>query len=152
VQGEDGKELVEADGFFVGPLMTALPETSVLTTISFAIPPAEAKSVYLKYPHPASGYAVIGVCAIAATDPDGAIDFVRIGINGVGDVAYRAATVEQMLLRRKPTEMLIREAAAHAAEEGQIGNDLFATEEYRRQLCKVYTERALRSILLQESV
>lgn len=150
IQGEDGIDLVEAEGFFIGPLITALPETSVLTSISFAIPPSGAKSVYLKYPHPASGYAVIGVCAVACTDEDGQIDFVRIGINGVADVAYRAGEVERLLLGHKPTEQRIREAAAYAAEEGQIGNDLFASEEYRRQLCKVYTERALRSILLDD--
>jgi carbon-monoxide dehydrogenase medium subunit len=151
VQGEEGKDTIEADGFFLGPLMTALPETSVLTSVSFAIPPSNTKGVYLKYPHPASGYAVIGVCAIAGIEPDGAIGYVRIGINGAGDVAYRATAVEQMLLGRQPTVERIRAAAAYAAEEGQIGSDLFASEEYRRQLCRVYTERALTSILLQES-
>jgi carbon-monoxide dehydrogenase medium subunit len=148
LQGEEGKELVEVDSFFLGPLMTALPETSVLTHVSFAIPPSHTKSIYLKFPHPASGYAVIGVCVIAGTDPDGVIDFIRVGINGVGDVAYRATTVEQALLGCQPSEEMIREAAAHAAEEGEIGSDLFASAEYRRHLCSVYTERALRHVLL----
>jgi carbon-monoxide dehydrogenase medium subunit len=148
LQGEDGKELVEVDGFFLGPLLTALPETSVLTHVSFAIPPSHTRSIYLKYPHPASGYAVIGVCAIAGTGPDGVIDFIRVGINGVGDVAYRAKAVEQTLLGCQPSAELIRKAAAHAADEGEIGSDLFASAEYRRHLSSVYTERALRHVLL----
>lgn len=148
VQDENGKEVLEADGFFIGPLVTALQETSVVTSVSFAIPPAHTKSVYLKYPHPASGYAVIGVCVIAGTDPDGVIDYIRVGINGAGDVPYRATTVEQALLGNKPTEELIKRAAASASDEGEIGNDLFASEEYRRHLCSVYTERALKQVLL----
>lgn len=147
-QGADGRELLEADEFFIGPMITALPENSVLTSISFAIPPTGANSVYLKFPHPASGYAVIGVCAIAATDPDGTVSFVRIGINGAGDVAYRAKAVENSLLGQEPTVETIRRAASLAAEDGDIGSDLYASEEYRRHLCKVYTERALRQVLL----
>lgn len=148
IQGEDGAELVEADGFFLGPLVTALPETSILTSVSFLIPPDGAKSTYLKYAHPASGYAVVGVCAIAATDPDGLISYIRIGINGAGDIAYRARSVEDKLLGHSPTPERIREAAAMAAEEGEMGSDHFASAEYRKHLCTVYTERALRSILL----
>lgn len=148
IQGEDGAELVEADGFFLGPLVTALPETSILTSVSFLIPPDGAKSTYLKYAHPASGYAVVGVCAIAATDPDGLISFIRIGINGAGDIAYRARSVEDKLLGHSPTPERIREAAAMAAEEGEMGSDHFASAEYRKHLSTVYTERALRSILL----
>ncbi|MED4909351.1 xanthine dehydrogenase family protein subunit M [Brevibacillus centrosporus] len=148
VQGEDGKEVLDAEGFFLGPLVTALPETSVLASVSFLIPPAHAKSVYQKYAHPASGYAVVGVCAIAGVGQDGRVDFVRIGINGVGDIAYRATSVEQALLGEIPTEETILRASALAAKEGEIGSDLFASEEYRRHLASVYTERALTRILL----
>lgn len=148
VQGEDGREILDAEGFFLGPLVTALPETSVLSSVSFLIPPAHAKSVYLKYAHPASGYAVVGVCAIAGVGQDGRVDFVRIGINGAADIAYRATSVEQSLLGEIPTAETIRRATALAANEGEIGSDLFASEEYRRHLASVYTQRALTQILL----
>lgn len=147
VQGMDGKEIFHADEFFLGPLITALPENGVLTSISLAIPPAGAKSTYLKYPHPASGYAVIGVAAAAGKGSDGTIEYVRVGITGVGDVAFRAEAVEQTLLGNKPTETLIREAADKAAAGQEMGSDLFASAEYRRHLCSVYTERALKKLL-----
>ncbi len=148
IQGEDGAELVPVDGFFLGPMVTALPESSILTSVSFLIPPADAKSVYVKYAHPASGYAVVGVCAIAAKDADGAVSFIRIGINGAADTAYRATAVETQLLGQVPTAELLKSAAASAADDGEIGSDHFASEEYRRHLCRVFTERALREILL----
>lgn len=148
IQGEDGAELVEADGFFLGPLVTALPETSLLTSVSFLIPPEGARSTYLKYAHPASGYAVVGVCAIAALDPDGVVSTIRVAVNGAGDVAYRARSVEDKLLGHAPTAERIRQAASLAADDGEMGSDQFASEEYRRHLCCVYAQRALGAILL----
>ncbi|KMY55789.1 carbon monoxide dehydrogenase [Bacillus sp. FJAT-27231] len=148
VQGEDGEETMGIDSFIIGPLITMLPENSIVTGISFAIPPAHTKSVYLKYFHPASGYPVIGVAAVAGVGADGNIDYIRVGITGVGDIAFRAESVEQTLLGQKPSKALIQQAAKLAAEEGEMGSDLFASAEYRENLCKVYTERALSSILL----
>lgn len=148
IQGEDGEETMPVDQFIVGPLITMMPENSIVTAVSFAIPPRHTRSVYLKYFHPASGYPVVGVAAIAGVDESGVIDFVRIGITGVGDIAYRAESVEQTLLGQKPSEAMIQEASRLAAEEGEMGNDFFTSSEYREHLCKVYTERALRSILL----
>lgn len=148
LQDEDGKEWVSADGFFFGPLLTALPETSVLTAVSFLMPPAHTKSVYVKYEHPASGYAVVGVCVIAGKNANGKVDFIRVGINGVSDAAYRASSVEEALLGAVATEENIRKAATLATKDAEMGGDMFASAEYRSHLCGVYTERALKQVLL----
>ncbi|ERI11425.1 FAD binding domain-containing protein [Aneurinibacillus aneurinilyticus] len=148
LQDEDGKQRVSADGFFFGPLLTALPETSVLTAVSFLIPPMHAKSVYVKYEHPASGYAVVGVCAIAGKNASGKVDFIRVGINGVSDVAYRASAVEEALLGKAVTEENIRKAALLATKDAEMSGDMFASAEYRSHLCSIYTERALKQVLL----
>lgn len=148
LQGEDGEEIIPVQEFFLGPLLTALSETSVVKAVSFAIPPNHTRSVYLKYAHPASGYAVVGVCAVAGKKEDGTIDYLRIGITGAGDIAYRAKSVEQQLMGKIANEETIREAAALAANEAELSQDLFASTEYRRHLCSVYTERALKQILL----
>lgn len=147
VKGADGKETFPADEFFLGPLITAIPENSVLTSVSFAIPPAGAKSTYLKNAHPATGYAVVGVAAAVGRADDGTIDYARVGITGVGDVAFRAEAVEQALIGKEPTEALIQEAAEKAADGQEMGSDLYASAEYRQHLCRVYTERALKKVL-----
>jgi carbon-monoxide dehydrogenase medium subunit len=147
VQGPDGKQTFGADGFFLGPLITALPEDGLLTSVSFAIPPKGAKSTYVKFPHPASGYAVVGVAAALGTGTDGTVNYVRIGITGASDTAYRAEAAEQALLGKKPTEETIREAAARAADGREMNGDLFASSGYRRHLVQVYTARALRKLL-----
>ncbi|MBU8880734.1 xanthine dehydrogenase family protein subunit M [Bacillus sp. FJAT-29790] len=146
IQGEEGPETMNIDSFIIGPLITMLPENSVLTNISFAIPPAHTKSTYLKFYHPASGYPVIGVAVVAGVGEQDVIDYIRIGVTGVGDVAYRATSVEEKLLGQKLSETVIKEAAKLAAEDGEMASDLFASENYRENLCKVYTERALKSV------
>ncbi|QED49383.1 FAD binding domain-containing protein [Cytobacillus dafuensis] len=149
IHGEDGPEMMNIDSFIVGPLITMLPENSVLTSISFAIPPAHTKAEYLKFSHPASGYPVIGVAVVAGVGENDVIDYIRIAITGVGNVAYRATSVEEKLLGQTLSQTLLKEAAQLAAEEGDMASDLFTSEDYRRNLCKVYTERALKKVFLK---
>lgn len=144
--GENGPETMDIESFIVGPLITMLPENSVLTSVSFAIPPNHTNSTYLKFYHHASGYPVIGVAVVAGIDDHGVVDYIRVGITGVGDVPYRATAVEDKLIGQAISEALIKEAAMLAADDGEMASDLFASEEYRKQLCKVYTERALNCV------
>ncbi|MBD8004115.1 FAD binding domain-containing protein [Bacillus norwichensis] len=148
IQGEDGEETMDLDSFIIGPLITMMPENGIVTNVTFAIPPSHTKSTYLKYFHPASGYPVVGVAVVAGTDNDKKIDYIKIGITGAGDIVFRAETVEQALMGQIPSEAVIDSAAGLAAENADMGSDLFASEEYREQLCKIYTARALKSILL----
>lgn len=148
IRGEDGQETMSVDGFVLGPLITMIPENSLVVAVSFEIPPAHAKSTYLKFFHPATAYPVVGVAALAGVDDTGVIDYVRIGVTGVGEVAYRATAVEEALIGKKATVEIIKEAAQLATEDGDMGSDLFASAEYRENISKVYVERALSSILL----
>lgn len=148
IRGEDGEETMDLDSFILGPLITMMPENGIVTKVSFAIPPSHTKQTYLKFFHPASGYPVVGVAAVAGTDADGKIDYIRVGITGAGDKVFRATSVEEALMGQTPSESVIDSASGLAADDGDMGSDLFASEEYREQLCKVYTARALKSVLL----
>lgn len=142
-----GEFALPADGFFLGPLTTAMPEGAVLTEIAFDVPPAGTQSVYQKVPHPASGYAVVGVAAVIGTDENGCFNYVRIGVTGAGDVAYRAVAAEAALMGQPPTDEAIQAAAGHAAEDGVMGEDLYASADYRAHLVQVHTARAIRRAL-----
>lgn len=150
IETEDGTEEMPLEGFVMGPLITMIPENGVVTEVSMEIPPAHTKQTYLKFFHPATAYPVVGVAVVAGVSDAGEVDYLRIGLTGVSDVAYRAEEVEDALLGKKPTEHLIKEAAELAAEDGEMGEDLFASEEYREHLTKVYVKRALNEVLLTE--
>ncbi len=148
VHNSDGEEITPIDELVIGPLITMLSEDSIITEISIEIPPTQAKQTYLKFFHPATDYPVVGVTAIAGVNEEGVVDYVRVGVTGSSDVAYRAFEVENVLMDKKPTLQNIKEAAQAAAEDGDMGEDLFASEEYREHLTKVYVERALKEVLI----
>lgn len=148
IESEDGTEMMPLEGFVLGPLITMMPENGIVTEVSFELPPAHVNQTYLKLAHPASGYPVVGVAAVSGVDSDGNIDYIRVGITGVGDVSYRAHTVEEHLSGKKPSDELINEAADMATEGEEMGSDLFASSEYREHITKVYVKRALKEVLM----
>ncbi|WP_462421541.1 FAD binding domain-containing protein [Salinicoccus sp. Marseille-QA3877] len=147
VESEEGTEMMPLEGFVLGPLITMMPENGLVTEISFELPPSHVKQTYLKLAHPASGYPVVGVAAVSGVDDEGNIDYIRVGVTGVGDVSYRAHAVEEFLNGKKPTEELINEAADLAVDGEEMGSDLFASSEYREHITKIYVKRALKDVL-----
>ena len=140
---QSGERVLPAREFFTGMFTTALRPDEIITEIR--VPRTTgAGTVYKKFAHPASGYAVVGV-AVVVRGSSANIDEVAVGITGVAEVAYRALTVETAL-RGKPASA-IAEAARHAADKVEALGDNYASAEYRRHLAQVYTRRALQEAL-----
>jgi aerobic carbon-monoxide dehydrogenase medium subunit len=140
---QSGERVIPAREFFTGMLTTALRPDEIITEIR--VPKtAGAGTVYKKFAHPASGYAVVGVAAVVRGST-AKIEEVAVGITGVGEIAYRAEAVESAL-RGKPASA-IAEAAKHAADKVEALGDNYASAEYRRHLVQVYTRRAVQEAL-----
>ena len=140
IRNAEGERTVKATDFFRGFFETAVGEGDILTEIR--VPVHKGGSAYAKFKHPASGYAVVGVAVNLHTDGD-KIGAVRVGITGVSDGAYRAIEVENALTGQAFSEDL----AASAAEQATSGidplEDNFANADYRRQLAKALTKKAV---------
>src|SRR5262249_57854600 len=67
-EGPKGKRTIKADEFFKGLLTTALADDEILTEIRVPAAAANVKSAYMKFPHPASRFAVVGVAAVLTRD------------------------------------------------------------------------------------
>lgn len=143
--GPNGSRELGIGDFVLGPLVTALEPDEIVQEVSFAVAEGRSGSCYEKFPHPASGYAVVGVACTVRLGADGRCEQVRIGITGAGSVAYRARAVEEALEGCQPDSQAVAAAAARAAEGADLMGDRFASQEYRAHLCRVLTERAVRS-------
>ncbi len=141
--GPNGERTITADNFFVDMLTTALEPQEVLTEIRVPTLRPGQGAAYVKHPHPASHYAVVGVAAIVTRDASGNCTDCRVGITGAGPKAVRAKATEAALTGKPLTPENISEAASHAAEGMDFLSDSYASEEYRRHLVQVYTKRAL---------
>ncbi|MPZ24189.1 MAG: xanthine dehydrogenase family protein subunit M [Dehalococcoidia bacterium] len=139
VKGRGGERVVRADDWFVGMLTTALGAGEIVTEVRF---PASTSSAYEKFENPASGYAIVGVAASIKLDGDTASD-VRVGVTGAAGTAFRATSVEDALRGQRLTPDVIARASPNAVGTQTMMGDVHASEEYRRHLVSVLTERAL---------
>jgi carbon-monoxide dehydrogenase medium subunit len=141
--GPKGSRTIAARDFFVDMLTTALRPTEIITEVRVPVTAAGGTgTAYLKHPHPASGYAVVGVAVVLQVN-GGKCQKAAIGVNGVAGKAYRASAVEQALAGKALDEKSVAEAAAHAADGVDVQSDLYASSEFRAHLASVYTKRAV---------
>ena len=144
VTGPGGSRSVEASSFFKGMMATALGEHDLLTAIEI---PARAKGqgmAYLKFAHPASRYAVIGVAA-AVSVSGGTCTAATLALGGLVARPLRAATVEQALIGQALSAETIAKAASRVTQDltTDILGDLYASAEYRQAVSPVWVKRAL---------
>jgi carbon-monoxide dehydrogenase medium subunit len=124
------KREIKADDYFQGLFTTALEAGEMIVKVVFPVP---AKAAYEKFPHPASGYAMAG-SFVSQNGKD-----VRVAITGAGPGVFRWKEAEAALGKR----------LAAASVEGlnvdatDMNEDMHGTKEYRANLAKVMTKRAV---------
>ena len=125
---------INADEFFVELFETALAEDEIITRVSFPVP---TRAAYMKFPNPASRYAIVGV--FVADGPAG----IRVAVTGAGPFAFRVTEMEQALMDRFAPESV----ANILIGEDNLNADLHASAEYRAHLVTVMAKRAVAAAL-----
>ena len=142
VLGSNGKRRIRASDFFTGFFSTALQDGEIITAIRIPIPAEGTKTNYQKFEQPASGFAIVG-CAVMRF-PDGKTN---IAFTGVAENAFQDKEAE-LQVSGKPLNTDTISAAANAAVNGvNLMGDLFASEEYRKHLAKVYLKKVLGAVM-----
>lgn len=142
-EGAKGKRTVKVDDWFQGLMTTALKDSELLTQIRIPVWPAGSGAVYMKFPHPASRFAVVGVCAAVTLDKNGTCTKASVGVTGAGTKAVRAKGVEAGLVGKQLDAATIEAAAQKAAEGVDVQADLQGSVEYKSHLCRVFARRAI---------
>ena len=151
LEGEAGARTVKAEEFFVDLMTTALHPGEILTAVNFAPIPSGAGFAYLKHRQPASGFAMVGVAVLVALK-GGKFERVRVGITGLNAKAFRAAQVEAALTGKATDAGTIAAAAAHATDGADPLADIHAGAEFRAELARVYTRRAIAAAVARAKV
>jgi carbon-monoxide dehydrogenase medium subunit len=92
-------------------------------------------------------FATAAVAVQLALAGDGTCAAAGIGLTNVGPTPIKARRAEARLQGHRPDDAAIREAARLAAEEADPAEDLRGSVEYKRDLVRVLTARALRRAL-----
>jgi aerobic carbon-monoxide dehydrogenase medium subunit len=140
--GPGGERTIAASDFFTDMLSTALEPTELLTAVICERLGAGEGAAYVKFPHPASRYAIVGAAAYVKLD-GGKVSAARVAITGAGPVATRQMATEQAIIGSDGGAEAVQAAAEEAGKEMDILGDIHASEEYRRAMAKVYARRAL---------
>jgi len=128
------KREIKADDFFQGLFTTALDEGEMITAVSFPIP---KKAAYVKFPQPASLFALIGVF-VAQTDAGA-----RVAVTGAGNGVFRHAGMEAALNGNFAPAAI----AGVKTDEGEMSSDLHGSSAYRAHLVGVIAQRAVAKAL-----
>jgi len=143
IVGPTGERTIAADGFFTGIMTTTLADDEVVTAVLVPVAARGQGSAYVKFSHPASRYAVIGVAAsvtVAANQCSAA----RVAIGGLVPSARRATTVETALVGKALDTATMTAAAGQVRSDlGDVTGDIFASASYRAAVAPVYVKRAI---------
>jgi aerobic carbon-monoxide dehydrogenase medium subunit len=142
-EGAKAKRTVKVDDWFQGLMSTALKDGELLTQVRIPVWPAGSGAAYLKFPHPASRFAVVGVCAAVTLDKSGTCTKASVGVTGAGTQAVRAKGVEAGLVGKQLDAATIEAAAQKAAEGVDVQADLQGSVDYKSHLCRVFAKRAI---------
>jgi carbon-monoxide dehydrogenase medium subunit len=140
VHSSSGDRTVAATDFFKGLFEVDLGPQDMVTEVR--VPKlAGAGWSYQKFHHRAQDWATVGVAAVVRRS-NGSIE-ASIGLTSMGERPLRATAVEQALASGTDVG-----EAAQAADEGTSPvSDPLGSAEYRREMAKVFTRRALEEAL-----
>jgi len=128
------KRKISADDFFLGLFETALEAGEVITSVRFKIP---ERACYMKFRHPASGYAVVGVMVAKYGSK------ARVAVTGAGPCVFRVSEMEAALEK----SFAPASVANVKVSPEQLMGDIHCSAEYRAHLITVYARRAVEAMV-----
>lgn len=145
ISGKAGERVVELEKFFRGPGQTVMGPDEILTEL--LIPPSQLEIVgeYIKFsPREMMDLAYIGVAvALLLSKKERRCEEVRIALGAVSPTPMRARKAESVLSKQILTEELAERAGEEASRECKPISDVRSSAEYRREMVRVNTKRAL---------
>jgi aerobic carbon-monoxide dehydrogenase medium subunit len=144
VRSAGGERTLTVDQLLRGPFTTALEPNEVLTDIRVPDPGPRAGGTYLKLERKVGDFATVGVAVQLSLD-DARVQRAGIALTAVGPINVRATAAEQALAGAEiDDDEAISSAARLAADAAEPKSDLRGSAEYKRNVVRVYSERALR--------
>lgn len=146
----EGTRTVEAQDFFLGPMVTALSETECLVTIDWPVWSGTRHAAAFEETAIRHGdFAMASAACQVQLDDAGLVRRASLGLGGVSGAPLVFPALAQQLLGQRLTPALAQEVAQAAARECDPGSDMHASAEFRRHLAAVLLARALQQAAAQ---
>jgi len=145
-QSSDGMRTIPATEFFQTVFTTDLKPIELLTETRIPILPATAKVGFSEFSRRAGDFALT-MAAVSLDIQDGKVNTARIAFGGISDRPVRALDTERALQGRVLDAELATAAGEAAADDVEPMGDIHGSAEYRRDLVRVLTKRALQQAM-----
>lgn len=140
--GPGGTRAIPIDNFFTGLFENSMAPDEILTEIRIPRPGANSGGAYVKMERKVGDYAVSAV-AVQLTMAGDTCTAARIALTNVSPTPMRAANAEQALVGQMVTADVLEAAGQAAAAECQPSQDLRGSVDYKRDITRVLTKRAI---------
>ena len=142
-RGPGGERTIPITRFFTGLFATALAPAEILTEIRIPVPPARSGGAYVKLERKVGDYATAATAAQVTLGGQGEITRIGIGLTNAGPTPIKATAAEGYLRGRQPDAEAIAESARLAADATSPSADRRGSVEYKRDMARVLTGRAV---------
>ncbi len=146
-RGMSGERSIPSSEFFVDTFSTSVAKDEILTEIQIPYLPKQSGSAYIKHSRREGDFAIVGVGAALTVEPRNVCKDIRISLGAVAPTPIRAKSAEKYLKGKKLSEETIAAGAEKANAEADPPSDMHGSREYRLEMIKVFTRRAVRLAL-----
>jgi carbon-monoxide dehydrogenase medium subunit len=137
-----GERIIEVGDFLEGIMSTSLAEDEFLAEARLPLLPSDTKFGFYEFSRRAGDFAM-AASLVTYRLANGSIVDAHVGIGGAEDRARRIPEAEAILNAQAPAQDLFVAAAEAAANAIDALEDIQTTAEYRRDLVRAVTRRAL---------
>ena len=141
-----GRRVIAADDYFEGMMATALAEDELVLEARVPLLAADTRFGFYEFSRRAGDYA-LAMALVTFRLQDGIIVEPRVGVGGAEARPRRISEAEAALAGRKPNTESFRAAAEAAADVIDPLEDVHADAEFRLDLVRAVTRRALERAL-----
>ncbi len=142
-RGPKGERTIAASKFYTGLYETALARDEILTEIRIPVPPAKSGGAYEKLKRKTGDFAVAATAVQLTLDAKGAVASCGIALTNAGPTPLEATDAMKFLAGKMPDAKNLAEAAKLAAAKASPSADHRGSIEYKKDMARVLTERAL---------
>jgi len=148
VTGLKGERNLPVEDFSRDYFETVLEPGELLTEIQIPALPPRTGAAYTKFNVIESDLATTSVgVSVTLGAGDGVCQDIRIALGASAPTPMRAKKAEAVLKGKKITDALLKEAGEVASTEAEPISDIYASDEYRRELVKVLVARVAREAI-----
>jgi carbon-monoxide dehydrogenase medium subunit len=142
VRSVSGTRTIPVQDFFLGIMTTALNEDELLVEVRLPILSADTHCGFYEFNRRAGDFA-IAMALVTYRVQNGAISEPRVAVGGAEPLPRRIAAAEQALSGLAPGKQAFEAAADAAASAVEPLDDAITSADYRRDLVRTVTRRAL---------